>query len=246
MAQMTEIPAGAAPAESTPFTAAGAWRGFVVTQAFALGGLVYGMTFGILALGNGLSLVEAMFMSLTVFSGSGQIAAVGAMNAGAGLYATVATVVLLNARYVLYGAALRPWLGGIAPLKAYSLLYLVGDANWVANMRAREEGERDAGFVLGSGLALFFPWMAGTLIGALTGGWIPQPKALALDFFLIGFCAAMVVGIFRGKPNYLSAAVALAAALLADRFLSGGWPIVAAGVAGILVAYGQAPPKDAP
>jgi 4-azaleucine resistance transporter AzlC len=242
---MTETPASAAPAPSTPFTAAGAWRGFVVTQPLAIGGLIYGVTFGILALGNGLSLAEAMVMSLTVYSGSGQIAAVGAMNAGAGLFATVATVVLLNARYVLYGAALRPWLGGIAPLKAYSMLYLVGDANWVVNMRAREEGERDAGFVLGSGLALFFPWMAGTLIGALTGGWIPDSKALALDFFLVGFCAAMMVGIFRGKTNYLSAVAALMAALLADRFLSGGWPIVAAGVAGMLVAYVQAPTQDA-
>lgn len=242
---MTETPASAAPAPSTPFTAAGAWRGFVVTQPLAIGGFIYGVTFGILALGNGLSLAEAMVMSLTVYSGSGQIAAVGAMNAGAGLFATVATVVLLNARYVLYGAALRPWLGGIAPLKAYSVLYLVGDANWVVNMRAREGGERDAGFVLGSGLALFFPWMAGTLIGALTGGWIPDSKALALDFFLVGFCAAMMVGIFRGKTNYLSAVAALTAALLADRFLSAGWPIVAAGVAGMLVAYAQAPTKDA-
>jgi hypothetical protein len=119
---MTETPASAAPAPSTPFTAAGAWRGFVVTQPLAIGGLVYGMTFGILALGNGLSLAQAMVMSLTVYSGSGQIAAVGAMHAGAGLFATVATVLLLNARYVLYGAALRPWLVCIAPLKAYSLL----------------------------------------------------------------------------------------------------------------------------
>ncbi len=226
---------------STPFTRAGIRRGFIAGQPLAIGALVYGITFGVLALGSGLSVVEAVLMSATVYSGSAQIAAVGAMTSGAGIFATVVTVMLLNARYVLYGAAMRPWLAGTTPFKAYASLYVLGDGNWVVTMRAHEAGESDAGFMLGSGLAMFFPWTAGTLVGALTGGWIPNPKALALDFFLVAFCAAMMTGMIRAKPNYVAAAAALAAALLCDRYLSGGWPIVAAGVAGMVVAYCQKP-----
>lgn len=231
--------------EPTPFTFAGVRRGFITAQPLAIGAVVYGITFGILALGSGLSLVDAMVMSLTLYSGTAQTATVGAISAGAGIYATVATIVLLNARYVLYGAAIRPWLSGATPLKAYLSLYFLGDANWVVAMKARESGERDAGFVLGSGLAMFFPWMAGTLVGAIAGGWIPNPKALALDFFLVAFCAALMVTMVGAKANVLSVVAALVAALAVDRFISGGWPIVAAGVAGILVAYFQTPP-DAP
>lgn len=242
---MAEINTKVARLRPTTFTRAGVRRGFITSQPLAIGSLMYGITFGILALGSGLSVVEAVFMSLTVYSGSAQTAAVGAISAGAGIYATVATVVLLNARYVLYGAALRPWLSGTTTTKAYSALYLLGDGNWVVCMKARTAGESDAGFVLGSGLAMFFPWMAGTLVGALTGGWIPNPRALALDFFLVAFCAAMMVGILRAKPNYVAATAALVAALLTDRFFSGGWPIVAAGMAGILTAYCRKPGKEA-
>ena len=238
---MTEPDTQATPPQPTTFTFAGVRRGFIASQPLAVGSLLYGTTFGVLALGSGLSIVEALVMSLTLYSGTGQIAAVGAITAGAGIYATVAAVLLLNARYVLYGAALRPWLSGATPLQAYTTLYLLGDGNWVIAMKARAQGESNAGFVLGSGLAMFFPWMAGTLVGALAGGWIPNPKVLALDFFLVAFCAAMLAGMWRAKPNYLAAAAALVAALVADRFLPAGWPIVAAGVAGILVAYARKP-----
>lgn len=226
----------------TPFTFAGVRRGFITAQPLAIGTLVYGITFGILALGSGLSLVDALVMSLTLYSGTAQTATVGAITTGAGIYATVATIVLLNARYVLYGAAMRPWLSGTTPFKAYLSLHFLGDGNWVVAMKARESGERDAGFVLGSGLAMFFPWMAGTLAGGLAGEWIPNPKALALDFFLIAFCAALMAAMVGAKANIRSGVVALVAALVVDRFVSGGWPIVAAGVAGILVAYCQTPP----
>lgn len=238
---MNQTAIGAAATGATPFTLAGVRRGFVTAQPLAFGALIYGITFGVLALGSGLSVLQAMVMSLTVYSGSGQTAAVGAIASGAGIFATVVTVTLLNARYVLYGAALRPWLSGTSPAKAYATLYLLGDGNWLMSVNAHAAGEEDAGFLLGSGFAMFFPWMAGTFVGALTGGWIPNPQALALDFFLIAFCAAMLAGMMQAKPGYLSALAALVAALATDRFFSGGWPIVAAGVAGMLVGYARNP-----
>jgi 4-azaleucine resistance transporter AzlC len=225
----------------TTFTYPGVRRGFIASQPLAFGVFVYGITFGVLALGSGLSLAEALFMSLTVYSGSAQTAAIGAIATGAGVLATVVTVVLLNARYVLYGAALRPWLGGTTPLQAYASLYLLGDGNWVLSMKAHESGESDAGYVLGSGLSMFLAWMAGTLAGGLAGGWIPNPKALALDFLLVTFCAAMMVGMFRARSSLWPAAAALVAALAADRYFAGGWPIIAAGLSGSLVACSQLP-----
>ena len=99
-----------APQPRTVFTRDGVRRGFVAAQPLAIGVLVYGLTFGLLAFGSGLSITDAVLMSATVYSGSAQTAAVGALATGAGLLATVSTVLLLNARYLLYGATLRPWL----------------------------------------------------------------------------------------------------------------------------------------
>jgi 4-azaleucine resistance transporter AzlC len=223
----------------TPFTLDGVRRGFFAAQPLAIGVFVYGLTFGLLALSSGLSVLDALLMSATVYSGSAQTAAVGAMATGAGLLAIVSTVVLLNARYVLYGATLRPWLGDTSPVRAYGSLYVLGDGNWLLSMNAHDAGEDDAGYILGSGLAMFVPWIGGTVLGGFIGTWIPAPKALALDFLLVAFCAAMMVGMARSKASILPAAAALMAALVADRLAPAGWAIVAAGLAGALAAYVQ-------
>lgn len=219
------------------FTRGGARRGFVAAQPLAVGVLLHGVTFGLLALGSGLSVFDALLMSATVYSGTAQIAAVSAMSAGAGLLASLTAVVLLNARYLLYGATLRPWLGRVRAARAYSSLYFLGDGNWLLSMRAHAAGERDAGYVFGSGFAMFVPWLGGTLVGAFVGHRIPSPKVLALDFLLVSFCAAMAVGLLRGRSTLWPALAAFGAAALADRYAPPGWSVVAAGAAGAVAAW---------
>lgn len=235
-----------APPRAITFTRDGARRGFVAAQPLAIGVLVYGITFGLLALGSGLSVLDAMLMSATVYSASAQVAALGAIGQGAGWLLCVSTVVLLNARYLLYGATLRPWLGRAPPLGAYGSLYLLGDGNWLLSMKAHETGENDAGFILGSGLATFVPWLAGTLIGGMAGHWIPGPRALGLDFLLVAFCAAMLVGMLRSRANFWPVAAAALAALAADRWAPPGWAVVAAGLGGAAVAGWRHVDRPAP
>ena len=75
------------------------------------------------------------------------------------------------------------------------------------------------------------------MLGSLIGRWIPAPQLLALDFLLVAFCAAMMVGMARTRASLWPGGVALAAALVTDRLAPAGWPIVAAGLAGALTAY---------
>jgi len=162
---------------------------------------------------------------------------VGGLAAGAGIIASVATVLMLNARYVLYGAALRPWLGQVPASEAYASLYVLGDGNWLLSMKARAEGETDAAFVFGSGLAMFLPWIGGTLIGSFAGDLIAHPEQLALDFLLIAFCAAMAIGLFKSRADLWPASTALLVALVANWLAPSGWTIVIAGIAGAIIAY---------
>jgi predicted branched-subunit amino acid permease len=203
----------------------------------ALGVFVYGIAFGLLARQENLSQLESLAMSFVVYSGSAQLAAVSAMGQGGfvGLDAVAsiaAAIVLLNARYLLYGAALWPWLGAAPARVALPSLFYMGDGSWVLSMRARALGERDAMYVLGSGLSSFLPWLMGTWVGFLAAGLLADPKALGVDFLLVGFCAAMGVAMLKAKTDWTSAGCALATALVVDRFAPGGWTIVAAGLVG--------------
>lgn len=222
---------------ATTFTADGFRRGFAQAQTLAVGVLAWGVTFGLLARESGLSALEAMTMSAVVYSGSAQAATVGGIAAGAGILASVFTVLMLNARYLLYGAALRPWLGAVPARQAYATLFVLGDGNWVLSMNAYRAGETDAAFVLGSGLAMFLPWVGGTLAGSLLGDLIAHPEVLALDFLLVAFCAAMAMGLLQTRADLWPAGTALVVALVADTLAPSGWTIALAGLAGAGAAY---------
>ena len=127
-----------------PFTLAGVRHGALRGSALSPGVLVYGIVFGVLAGEAGRSALEAVLMSAFIHSGSAQIAALQGMATGPYVAPIVATILLTNARYVLYGAALRPWYPGQPPAGIYPSLFLLGDGNWAMAMREHGEGRHDA------------------------------------------------------------------------------------------------------
>jgi len=219
------------------FTRDGVWRGFLMAQPLAPGVLLYGMVFGVLASERGLSALQALLMSVFVYSGSAQLAAlqVWSTSSAAALVPLLATVLMMNARYVLYGAAIQPWLSQVRARESAASLYLLGDASWALAMRQYHEGYRDAGFILGSGMAGFLPWVLGTFAGHLLADTVPDPKAWGLDFMLVAFAAAIGISLWRGRSDLAPVAAAAAAGWLFHRFVPGAWYIVAAGLAAGLV-----------
>lgn len=205
-----------------------------------MGVFAYGVAFGLLAREAGLSALEALAMSGLVYSGSAQLAAVGALReqglGRVGPAALAATILVLNARYLLYGAALHPWLGAAAPARACGALFMLGDGNWLLAMKAHADGERDGGFVLGSGLAMFAAWLAGTLAGAGAGALLPDPASLGLDLLLVAFAAAMATDMVRSRTDLATVALAAAVALAVTELAGGGWAVVAAGLAAAALA----------
>jgi len=224
---MSEPLTGAAPGS---FTALGFRRGFVAAQPLTPGTFLYGVVFGVLASEKGLAWLEALLMSLLVYSGSAQLAALQGWSASPLIAPLVTTVILVNARYVLYGASIQPWLRAATRPQAFASLFFLGDGNWALSMREYHAGYRDAAFLFGSGVATALPWFAGTAAGHLVGRSVPHPTALGLDFMLVAFAAAIGVSVFRGRSDLWPAAAALVAATVLALWLP-GWTIVGAALA---------------
>lgn len=218
----------------TSFTAAGVRRGFLMAQPLAPGVLVYGIVFGVLASQRGLAWLEALLMSAMLYSGTAQLAVLQGWTRDAVILPLVITILVMNARYVLYGAALQPWLSGVSRPRAWASLFFLGDGNWAMSMREYEAGYRDAGILLGSGLATFMPWVGGTIAGHLLSRSVPDPATFGLDFMLVAFAAAIGVSVFRGRRDLFPAVAAGCTAFLLHRWLPGAWYIVGAGIAGAL------------
>ena len=215
-----------------------AWRGF---RAGLIGGLIlthgvtlFGAAVGVIASAAGLSVAEAVLMSGWVFSGSAQMATLQAWSDPLPLLAVCLTTLAMNARYLLLGAALRPWFAGLPAYQSYTSLFVLGDGNWALALRERAEGRDDAAYLAGSGALLWFVWAAATAAGSVFGQILGDPKRFGVDFMLAAFFATMAVAFFRQARGILPLIVGVVAAIIVERLVAGPWYILAGALAGSL------------
>lgn len=214
------------------FTLAGLLRGARMALPFGASAIVYGLAFGALATEAGLSLGESVLMSALVFSGTAQIAVLPLWQGALALAPVFATVIVMNARYILMSAALRPWFTGLTSAQSgLSLAFLV-DGGFILASRERAAGDKDAAILLGAGLVSYTGWVLATGAGYALGRSIGDIRKLGLDFVLVAFCASATAMLWRTRAQLAPVAAAVAAALLIDALGGGSWAIAGAGIAG--------------
>ena len=207
------------------------------TVALLPGTAVFGMAYGTVAAQKGLTFAEAAAMSVFVFSGSAQLVGLeiwsNPVTVGMILALTAASLVV-GLRLVLMGASLRPWLGGLPPVKIYPALLLNTDSTWLIALRYREEGGNDPSVLVGAGLAQWSTWVASSMTGYALGNLITRPERFGLDLVLPIFFVAMLVPLWTGTRNAMPWVVAGLVALIAQYLLSGHWYIVIGALAGAI------------
>lgn len=231
-----------APEEELSFTLDGVVSGFWNCVPIALGVFAYGLVFGVLANQAGLSVAEAVLMSATVLAGAAQLIAVGMWSDPIPVVAIVATTMIVNLRYLLMGASLRPWFSKLSTGKAYVSTFFMADENWALTISEYRSGNVKGAFLLGSGLAIFSFWIVATVIGATAGGIVDDPERWGLDFAFTAVFLTLLVGLVDGKSDFLPWTVAAVTAVVADQFLPGTWYILVGGLCGSLagvIDYGD-------
>jgi 4-azaleucine resistance transporter AzlC len=218
--------------ESLRFTLGGLRDGFVTCVPVALGVAGYGVVFGVLARRAGLSVAEAALMSGTVLAGAAQLLAMELWADPIPVAALLVTTLVVNLRYVLMGAALRPWFRSLSSLEAYGSVFFTADENWALTMGELRSGSRKGAFLLGSGLAIWVFWVAATVVGATAGGVVDDPAAYGLDFVLTAVFLTIAVGLWEGREDLLPWGAAFVVAAAGAHFLPGYWYVLLGGVAG--------------
>lgn len=174
----------------------------------------YGVSYGVLATQVNFNVLTAALMSVLVFSGSAQLVAVAMLSGGAGLASVLVTVVLLNLRNLLYGAALAE---GLAPAGKWTSLLAFGisDEPFVlASSRFKTVGPDPFYFAVVAGI-FYIAWIFASLTGALIGGQL-DPQKFGLDLaFPVTFAALLVPGL-KGKPVIGTALAAVVMTLVLE------------------------------
>lgn len=211
-----------------------AGRRAITRDAAAIGAAVgvFGATFGVLAVAAGVTPLQTMAMSLLVFTGASQFAAVGVVESGGTPAAAVGSALLLAARNGMYGVSLSRRLGGGRARRLVAAHLVIDETTAMATAHPED---LETAFWL-TGVSVFVFWNLGTVAGALGGEAIGDPATLGLDAaFPAGF-VALIAPHLRHRDGRVAAAVGGAVALLAVPFVPAGIPILLASV-GVVPGY---------
>jgi len=211
------------------------WAGFKQLVPLSLFVIAFGAAFGLAATQAELSEFSAILMSTLVFAGASQFAALELWGPEVPLFTLLLTVFAINARHLLMGATLYPWLCHLPSARRYGVMLVASDANWAMAIQAFARNQPGLGLLLGGGLALWSFWIFGTWLGIYFGGVIQDPKSLGLDMVMGCFLLAMVVGGEKNLRMLLIWTVAACSSLLAYWYLPENSHVVVGALAGGIV-----------
>jgi predicted branched-subunit amino acid permease len=197
----------------------------------------YGLVWGVLARGAGLSLFETALMSGLVFACSAQFVALDlwtATPATLPIGTIVLAALIVNLRYLLLTATLRPLYPAKGLWRGALSMYLVTDENWAMTVAAMQRGGGSVAFLMGGGILAWLSWMSTNLIGYGLGSAIDDPARWGLDFAFTATFLALLLSMWKGRGDVIPWLVAALAAVVTSRVLDGSWHILVGGVAGSL------------
>ncbi|GGK54460.1 AzlC family ABC transporter permease [Amphritea balenae] len=208
------------------------WAGFKQLVPISFFVVIFGLAFGLAATQAGLDNSSIIVMSTLVFAGASQFAALELWSVEVAIIPLAVTVFAINARHLLMGATLYPWLRQLPPTKRYTVMLVVSDANWAMSMQAFTRGEPAMGLLFGGGLALWSFWILGTWLGLYFGNAIQDPVSLGLDMVMGCFLLAMVVGGQKDFRMFIIWIVAAVSSLLAYWYLPPNSHVIVGALAG--------------
>jgi 4-azaleucine resistance transporter AzlC len=183
-------------------------RGVRDVAPLLLGVAPFGLVAGIAAVEAGLSLAEAVAMSVVVFAGASQLAALDLLGRDARLSVVVVTAAVINLRMLMYSASIAPYFRDLPGRWRAGLAYLLTDQAYVlsvANYRSDVQVDRVA-YYLGVAATLWVVWQVTTVAGVVLGAGVPD--AWGLDFAVPLVFLALLVPAMEDRPSTVAAAVA--------------------------------------
>ncbi|HZC26866.1 MAG TPA: AzlC family ABC transporter permease, partial [Actinopolymorphaceae bacterium] len=211
-------------------------RRSVIRDALAIGLATgaYGTSFGAIGVASGLSVAQTCALSLLAFTGASQFAFVGVVGGGGALASAGLTALMLGIRNAFYGIRLADLLRFRGVRRLGAAQFVIDETTAMTVGRPTHALAR-LGF-WSTGLILFSLWNAGTLVGAVGGAALGDPRTFGLDAAAPAAFVALLWPQLTGRRSRLVAAAAAVIALALVPLVPPGVPVLVAG--GIAIAVG--------
>ena len=188
--------------------------GFRAVLATMLGIGAWGLVTGVAMVKAGMSVPLAIFMSLTVYAGSAQLAVLPLLVAGAPLWVVWFTATCVNLRFVILSSMWRHYFGHLRRLHRLVLGYFSGDIIFVAFAQQYPQPEKkpeQLPFFWGAAAANWVFWQVASIAGILLANVIPLEWGLGFAgvLALLGVLYSML----KDQATWVACVVACGAAI---------------------------------
>jgi 4-azaleucine resistance transporter AzlC len=203
-----------------------------------LGYIPFGLAAGAAMAQTGVSPALSILSSPIIFAGASQLVAIQLLGSGAGVALVVFSVLIVNARHLLYSASLEPhwtgWSRWQRMLGAFLLadpVYALAISRYERPAGAGSKSEQ-LGYYFAAGLTCLVGWTTLVTVGVLLGGfvpaWVPLELAIPLTFLLL------VLPLIKDRAGLVAATVGGIVALIAHP-LPFGFGLMIGAIAGLVV-----------
>lgn len=202
----------------------------------ALGYLSVSFAFGMKAVGDGLTWLQAVLISATNLTSAGQVAGLPLMLSGASLTEMALTQLTINLRYGLMGLSLgRKLDDSMGTLQR--LIFSFADTDEIFAVASAQPGRVGKHYLYGLMLTPFLGWTLGTLLGGVAGTLLPAFVRTALGIAIYGMFLAIILPPARERRPVRVVVMIAVGLSLCFRYLpglnriSGGFAIIICAVA---------------
>jgi predicted branched-subunit amino acid permease len=165
-----------------------------------IGYLSVAFAFGIFATGSGLTVLEAVMISLFNVTSAGQLAGVPIIASGGGLIELAMTQLVINSRYALMSVSLSQKFGkSIRLCDRFPIAFVNTDE--VFAIATSKHGTVGRKYMYGLLITPVLGWTFGTLVGAVAGNILPLILISALGIAIYAMFVAIVVPAARDSVS---------------------------------------------
>lgn len=180
----------------------------------------------------GLDILQTVGLSLFIFAGASQLAALELAKEGAPGLLIITVVVVVNLRFMMYSAAFAPHIRSISRRARALMTYLLTDQAFALSLPVFEKdgAERGGDFYFGVAAALWCAWQTGSALGIYLGAGVPPE--LSLDFSVALAFIALSVPHVKNRATLFAALASMGVFYLVSS-LPYGLALLPAAAAGI-------------
>ncbi|WP_082551479.1 AzlC family ABC transporter permease [Massilia sp. Root351] len=222
MNEATPAPVPATAAATATVTAAdvalhdeAAWREGLRTGIPTLFGIgAWGLVVGVAMVKSGLTVPQALGMTLMVFAGSAQLASLPLIAAGAPIWVIFLTAFAVNLRFVIFSVILAPHFAGLPWRQRFVLGYCSGDmtaALFLQKYPSVEPVRGKVSYLKGLMYPNWAAWQIGSIAGVFLGSAVPAEWGLGFAGTLAIIC--IMVPLTANRPAVVGVIVAGAVAV---------------------------------